>query len=103
MIDEAPEKVHSSSITSLLRLSSAEKIKECSLQGLEIACSMLGQKKTEGPEDTVDDTNDVPSGKGGRWAYSVGLVGKPSAGKSTFFNVSSCSRFLAFGSMCKPL
>lgn len=103
MIDEAPEMVHSSSITSLLRPSSAERIKECNFEGLEVACSMLGRKKTEGPEDTVDDTNDVPSGKGGRWAYSVGLVGKPSAGKSTFFNVRSCSRFFAFGSMCKPL
>ena len=31
----------------------------------------------------------VRGGGGGRWGYTIGLVGKPSAGKSTFFNAAT--------------
>lgn len=65
--------------TLLLRPASKERIKECNQQGLDIATTMLGRAKTD-QEGT---------GKGGRWRYNVGLVGKPSAGKSTFFNAAT--------------
>ena len=35
--------------------------------------------------------------KGGRWAYCIGLVGKPSAGKSTFFNAVAGSELAKVG------
>jgi len=53
--------------TLLLRPASEERIKECNQQGLDIATAMLGREKTD-----QDGT-----GKGGRWRYSLGLVGKP--------------------------
>ena len=62
--------------TTLIKTSSPERIQECNLQGLEIARTLLQSKAF------------VP-GKGGSWKYTIGLVGKPSAGKSTFFNVAT--------------
>ena len=55
---------------------SPERIQECNLQGLEIAWSLLQE-------------NAFDLGKGGSWRYTIGLVGKPSAGKSTFFNAAT--------------
>jgi hypothetical protein len=60
----------------LLKPVSADRIQECNLQGLEIARALL--------QDNAFDP-----GKGGSWKYTVGLVGKPSAGKSTFFNAAT--------------
>lgn len=39
----------------------------------------------------------TPVRKGGRWAYCIGLVGKPSAGKSTFFNAVAGSELAKVG------
>lgn len=55
---------------------SQERIHECNLQGLEIARKLL-------------EGNAFDPGKGGSWKYTIGLVGKPSAGKSTFFNAAT--------------
>ena len=38
-----------------------------------------------------------PPRKGGRWAWTIGLVGKPSAGKSTFFNAVARSELAKTG------
>ena len=38
-------------------------------------------------DDSSSQVNN--STKGGEWQYTIGLVGKPSAGKSTFFNAAS--------------
>ena len=94
------EMQQSSSTQPVLRQSSPERIKECNAQGLAVACTMLGRERLEGVVDEVAamDTT-IGGGKGGRWNYTIGLVGKPSAGKSTFFNVSyslkcSCSTYI---------
>jgi predicted esterase len=55
---------------------SPQRIQECNLQGLEIARNLFKE-------------NAFDLGKGGSWKYTIGLVGKPSAGKSTFFNAAT--------------
>jgi len=78
---------------------SEERLKECTLQGLDIAYGILGRRKVhqlQTSTHTMDsvsehsDTNEItPNGKGGYWQYTIGLLGKPSAGKSTFFNTAT--------------
>jgi len=58
-----------------LVVSSSEEIRVGDLQGLEIASEIL-----QLPTPT----------SGGSMSYTIGLVGKPSAGKSTFFNAATC-------------
>lgn len=64
--------------SALIQSVSPERIEECNLEGLEIARSIL--QKT---------TSSETSSNGGSWKYTIGLVGKPSAGKSTFFNAAT--------------
>lgn len=77
----------------LLPSSSSERNLKCTEQGLEIANALLGNLYPE--RDIVSISDDTKteaagsSGKGGSWRYFIGLVGKPSAGKSTFFNAAS--------------
>jgi len=61
----------------------AERISICNLQGLQIAQQVLKQHTSV--------FNSLPESikKGGIWNYTIGLVGKPSAGKSTFFNAAT--------------
>jgi predicted esterase len=72
----APEKETSAEMTTVIQSVSRERIEECNLQGLEIARTLLSD-------------NAIDTGKGGSWKYTIGLVGKPSAGKSTFFNAAT--------------
>jgi predicted esterase len=58
----------------------AERLEQCNLQGLEIALSVLQRAR---PSTVPDDDSTLSQGKGGSWTYTIGLVGKPSAGKST--------------------
>jgi len=52
------------------------------------------QEKDQNEEEEEEDTKktfkqssfEAPKPSGGKWNYVIGLVGKPSAGKSTFFN-----------------
>ena len=76
---------------SLLRPSSAKRNENCIKQGLEIAHTMLSSTKHSGDVYKVNSVteNGVGVGKGGLWKYTIGLVGKPSAGKSTFFNAAT--------------
>lgn len=75
-----------SSTRSLLRPASAERIKECNAQGLQVAEAILNRASAE--------HSPTQPRQGGIWRYTVGLVGKPSAGKSTFFNVRCFCRGL---------
>mmetsp|Transcript_63 Transcript_63/g.145 ORF Transcript_63/g.145 Transcript_63/m.145 type:complete len:1037 (+) Transcript_63:258-3368(+) len=86
--DEYLETKEQLSRSSLLP-SDATRIKECNAQGLQVAYAMLGRARSDDDwnADASDET--VLGGKGGTWHYTVGLVGKPSAGKSTFFNAAT--------------
>jgi predicted esterase len=75
----------------LIPLSSPERIFECNLEGLDIAERIL-----QSPELNANNPASISSTascniktKGGSWTYTIGLVGKPSAGKSTFFNAAT--------------
>jgi ribosome-binding ATPase len=81
--DVDDEETSSSTPNALLRSASPERIQECNLQGLQIAVSLLREFAVATSNRSSD------SGKGGHWTYTVGLVGKPSAGKSTFFNAAT--------------
>ena len=69
----------------IIKPASPERIKECNLQGLEIARKLLFSFR---PTETTSATTSTNS-HGGTWKYTCGLVGKPSAGKSTFFNAAT--------------
>lgn len=71
-----------SATSGVIKPSSPERIKECNLQGLEIARTILQQS-------TASDHQATTNSSGGTWKYTCGLVGKPSAGKSTFFNAAT--------------
>lgn len=82
-IDDEEEPPPSDGLTASLRSASSKRIEECTLQGLQIASAMLERTHS----DDVGEVNG--SGKGGSWKYTIGLVGKPSAGKSTLFNAAT--------------
>ena len=67
------------SSSTLPKPATAERLEQCNLQGLEIALSVLQRAR---PSSVPDDLT-LSQGKGGSWTYTIGLVGKPSAGKST--------------------
>ena len=113
--DDKEERIASmySFCTTLLKPSSTERNSECNEEGLDIAYRMLRSSHTD--DEGVDNgtnKNITSVGKGGSWKYTVGmseflllyscmctyhsyygvfsgLVGKPSAGKSTFFNAAT--------------
>ena len=82
---------------SILGLSAdSERIKICDIEGQSIANQMLSQFGELALESSVlvnEDTERLSQmsslGVGGIWKYTIGLVGKPSAGKSTFFNAAT--------------
>ena len=47
------------------------------------------------PHSMIADEADVNhfTSAGGLWNYTIGLVGKPSAGKSSFYNAATCAAF----------
>ena len=60
---------------------SEDRIQNCIKEGLDIAETVLRKASV--------DTNNSVGKKGGSYRFTIGLVGKPSAGKSTFFNVAT--------------
>lgn len=62
---------------------SAQRVAECNEQGLRVAAEILQQRHTK------SDPIVMSSSQGGLWSFTLGLVGKPSAGKSTFFNAAT--------------
>lgn len=81
-----PEAAHGV-CTPLIKKSTPERIRECNLQGLNIAENILKRASSSAGADA--GTHSPATGKGGSWTYTIGLVGKPSAGKSTFFNAAT--------------
>lgn len=74
-------------LTSIIKRSPPEEIIKCTLEGLDIAESLLRSSALNNPANTGSNTS---SRQGGSfWTYTIGLVGKPSAGKSTFFNAAT--------------
>lgn len=82
-------------------------LQQCDLEGQEIAfqyffsqqnnnkinvCSESDNASSTDNNNSDQQTNNglsSPHGKGGIWNYKIGLIGKPSAGKSTFFNAAT--------------
>jgi hypothetical protein len=79
----------------LIRKSTPEEIQKSILEGLDIAQSILSslqqQQQQQHQHQQEDSHVIVKSGGGGSFgtSYTIGLVGKPSAGKSTFFNAAT--------------
>ena len=69
--------------------SSPEDIAAANLQGLAIARKVLAKQNAALGKPGQNIPNFGNSTKGGSLQYTIGLVGKPSAGKSTFFNAAT--------------
>jgi Predicted GTPase, probable translation factor len=65
----------------ILARASEERRSHCIQEGLEIAYSILGYKECHGKDIGYGFENLCTGGKGGSWKFTIGLVGKPSAGK----------------------
>jgi hypothetical protein len=66
--------------TLMLAGASKERISNCIQEGLEIAYSILGYRECHGKDIGYGFENLCSGGKGGSWKFTIGLVGKPSAG-----------------------
>lgn len=68
----------------------ANKILNLSLSPFCTVSSSPGQHQQQGQALPSTQTSfSTSNGNGGLWKYTIGLVGKPSAGKSTFFNAAT--------------
>ena len=87
--DQDTDDMSSHSKTSaLLKPSTLEEIRQCNFEGLAIAERLL--QATSGSTTANAGIASIKRNKGGSlWTYTIGLVGKPSAGKSTFFNAAT--------------
>ena len=81
-----------------IKKATTDRIRVCNLQGLEIASTLIKHSSSlhnvssKNGSTINDETNTGTQplmGKGGSWMFTIGLVGKPSAGKSTFFNTAT--------------
>lgn len=68
---------------------SEERIQTCIQEGLEIAERLRRPTTTTTSSTTTADTATTITRSGGSYKLTLGLVGKPSAGKSTFFNAAT--------------
>jgi hypothetical protein len=68
----------------------ANEILKSSLSPVHSVSSSSGQHQQQEQAFIATQTNfSTINGNGGLWKYTIGLVGKPSAGKSTFFNAAT--------------
>ena len=74
---------------SLLYPTDQDRMNKSDEEGKFIANELLKNISYDTPDETVDEEG-MSSVKGGSWKFVIGLVGKPSAGKSTFFNAATC-------------
>ena len=73
--------------------STPEKIQACNLQGLDIAHKVLNEQSSLSQSTSAISgfaaSNAKTTSGGSYGTFTIGLVGKPSAGKSTLFNVAT--------------
>lgn len=65
----------------MLKSASKERVKLCIEEGLQIAYTILNRNATSINDSDSHGNESAGFGKGGSWKYTIGLVGKPSAGK----------------------
>eukprot|EP01034_Spumella_vulgaris_P031881 gene31881-39384_t len=78
-VDEVAEKEN-------IRFATAEAYEKAYQARVEAANPTNSHEKSSKAEKLARETALLPSSARGVWNYTVGLVGKPSAGKSTFYN-----------------
>ena len=95
IVNESDDRIHEYD-DSTIKKSSTDRIRLCNLQGLEIAATFIkhaaiANNCASDSSKLLDTSTGTPylTGKGGSWMFTIGLVGKPSAGKSTFFNTAT--------------
>eukprot|EP00980_Cylindrotheca_fusiformis_P006872 scaffold1437_cov113-Cylindrotheca_fusiformis.AAC.1 len=71
------------------RSAASEDIKKGIQEGLEIAERILTTDTSVQEQSDNHASNGLAEKGGAFWTYTIGLVGKPSAGKSTFFNAAT--------------
>ena len=74
--------------THLPRAASPARIQQCQQEGLELSALVLSRL---GASNKAAATSGLPNdvSGGGVWKFTIGLIGKPSAGKSTLFNAAT--------------
>ena len=77
--------------SSMLKPASKDRIATCIEEGLSIAYSILGHKALNCDDLGLCREDGDVGGKGGSWIYKIGLVGKPSAGKTLSFSMMHLS------------
>ena len=92
--DEDEHGLNSSSTVPInIKFSTPEQIQECIRQGLDIAREILKLQSTSSTVTNVPSglavSNTKAASGGSCGTFTIGLVGKPSAGKSTFFNAAT--------------
>eukprot|EP00934_Nitzschia_sp_Nitz4_P009047 Nitzschia sp. Nitz4//scaffold158_size52425//28445//31267//NITZ4_006859-RA/size52425-processed-gene-0.8-mRNA-1//1//CDS//3329537513//9037//frame0 len=84
-IDATTESTEKDSVgNSLIPPSDPAAVRQSNLEGLDISEGILKRQ-----EYNVRGGTTQKSGSSATWSYVIGLVGKPSAGKSTFFNAAT--------------
>ena len=81
----------------LIQPSTPSEIRKGALEGLEIAQTLLANSQSANDStisnlvepSTLENHEALYRGSGSFGTYTIGLVGKPSAGKSTFFNAAT--------------
>jgi hypothetical protein len=85
--DDNESPFDTSRFSASVKLSSEEHIRTCIQQGLDISERLMKRSTAEAESSSSSALSS--SGRGGRWEFTIGLCGKPSAGKSTFFNTAT--------------
>ncbi len=91
--DETDENTQQNNISckehhALIQPSSPSEIEKGTLEGLEIAQALMANSQPSSNQNP-DFEDALYRGSGSFGTYTIGLVGKPSAGKSTFFNAAT--------------
>jgi hypothetical protein len=92
-----PDDVENSKlVSSILKPASKDRIATCIEEGLRIAYSILDHKASNINDSGLFREDGDFDGKGGSWKYTIGLVGKPSAGKMVDFFDNYPAIFILF-------
>ena len=88
IVDETSKTEAKSHKLSLLPAVQTEKMIAADDEGKLIAKKLLENNRNN--IINIAENDELLSARGGSWKFVIGLVGKPSAGKSTFFNAATC-------------